>query len=84
MNNEERIYDWAQTVQLVRFVELINKKFAGVVLYDKRDAIAVTEALDSLLEEITQIKDVSKTGLGVPFFQVGNNKEFFKPEESNG
>lgn len=70
INNEERIYDWAQQVMQVEFVKLINKRFAGVVLYDERDVKAVTAALDALMSDITKVENVSEIGLGVPFFSV--------------
>lgn len=70
VNNAERIFDWAQQVQLVGFVQMINKKFAGLVLYDKRDAQAVVKVVDSLLEELTHIEGVTDIGLGVPLITV--------------
>lgn len=70
INRAERIYDWAQQVQAVEFVNLINKRFGGMFLYDKRDAAAVIKACDLLLEDITKIQNVSETGLGVPLITI--------------
>jgi len=70
INNAERIYDWAQQVMQVEFVQLINKRFGGLVLYDVRDAKSVTAALDLLMSDITKIDNVSELGLGVPFITV--------------
>jgi hypothetical protein len=70
INNAERIYDWAQQVMQVEFVRLINKRFGGVVLHDKRDAKAVTAALDLLMSDITKVENVSELGLGVPFITL--------------
>ncbi len=69
-NNAERLYDWAQQVMQVEFVKLINKRFGGVVLHDERDAKVVTAALDALISDITKVENVSKLGLGVPFFTI--------------
>jgi hypothetical protein len=54
----------------VEFVQLINKRFGGLVLYDVRDAKSVTAALDLLMSDITKIDNVSELGLGVPFITV--------------
>jgi len=70
INNAERIYDWAQQVMQVEFVQLINKRFGGLVLYDVRDAKSVTAALDLLMSDITKVENVSELGLGVPFITV--------------
>ncbi len=75
INNAERIYDWAQQVMQVKFVELINKRFGGLVLYDARDAKSVTAALDALLSDVTHVENVSETGLGVPFITVKGEKK---------
>jgi hypothetical protein len=70
VNNAERIYDWAQQVMQVEFIQLINKRFGGLVLYDVRDAKSVTAALDLLMSDITKVENVSELGLGVPFITV--------------
>ena len=76
VNNAERIFDWAQQVMQVGFVQMINKKFAGLVLHDKRDAQAVVKVVDSLLEELTQIEDVTNIGLGVPLITVKESTQY--------
>jgi hypothetical protein len=54
----------------VEFIQLINKRFGGLVLYDVRDAKSVTAALDLLMSDITKVENVSELGLGVPFITV--------------
>lgn len=65
MTREEKIYKWAQTVMQVEFVNLINKTFMGVILYDEKSTSAMIEAVNKLLGEVTQIGDLKGTGLGI-------------------
>ncbi len=69
-NNAERLYDWAQQVMQVEFVKLINKRFGGVVPHEEGDGKVVTACIDSIISDITKVENVSKLGLGVPFFTI--------------
>ncbi len=75
VNNAERIYDWAQQVMQVEFVKLINKRFGGLVLHDERDARSVTAAIDSLLQDVTRVENISELGLGTPIFTLKGEKK---------
>lgn len=62
---EEKIYDWAQQVMQVKFVELINKTFVGLPLPKDETGIMVADAIDELIGQVTQIGDLTGTGLGM-------------------
>lgn len=63
-SREERIYEYAQSIMQVRFVEIINKTFAGLALPNDTFGKEVADAIDTLLGEVTQIGDLKGTGLG--------------------
>jgi hypothetical protein len=62
---EEKIYDYAQRVMQVKFVELIHESFAGLSLPNNDFGKDVANAVDKLLGEVTQIGDLKGTGLGM-------------------
>ena len=64
-SREERIYDFAQSVMQVKFVDLINKAFVGLPLPKDKTGIMVADAIDWLLGEVTQIGDLKGTKLGM-------------------
>jgi hypothetical protein len=62
---EERIYEYAQIVMQVKFVELINKNFRGLALPNNEFGKEIADAIDKLLGEVTKIGDLKGTGLGM-------------------
>jgi hypothetical protein len=81
MSREEKIYKWAQTVMQVEFVHLINKTFQGVILYDEKSTKAMIQAVNELLGEVTQIGDLSGTGLGIPGYGFPSGTKYEQREE---
>jgi hypothetical protein len=64
-SREERIYDFAQSVMQVKFVDLINKAFVGIALPNDAFGKEVADQIDWLLGEVTQIGDLKGTKLGM-------------------
>jgi hypothetical protein len=87
MTKEEKIYLWGVAVTKVETIKAINKAFGGIVLTDKDDAKAVITAVNELIGQITEIGDLSDTGLGIPaYFADGKyeqTREWRSSEESN-
>lgn len=64
-SREQKIYDWAQTVMQVKFIDLINKAFVGLPLPNDVTGVMVADAIDWLIGEVTQIGDLKGTKLGM-------------------
>ena len=64
-SREQKIYDWAQTVMQVKFIDLINKAFVGLPLPKDETGIMVADAIDWLIGEVSQIGDLKGTKLGM-------------------
>lgn len=62
---EEKIYDYAQEVMKVEAVKLIHKAFRGLALPNDGFGKDVADSIDWLLGEVTQIGDLTGTGLGM-------------------
>ena len=49
-SREQKIYDWAQTIMQVKFIDLINKAFVGLPLPNDVTGVMVADAIDWFFE----------------------------------
>jgi hypothetical protein len=81
MSKELSAFRWGIAVTKVEIVKAINENFGGMALSSEQDTLRVLEVVNELLGDITEIGDLTGTGLDIQATGFPTGKKYRMNED---